>query len=292
MRGKPGKTLQAAVSRGIAGKLRVHNGMKDNGPPISSRKRGDETRMAQSRTSGTEDNEVERLTLEVLAENMTPVGAGALAEALRSHGLSLSMATAGRLLWDLDCKGYTERRSNRGRVLSPSGKARLEELRAAGTREMLARELLEELASSGPKKLLDVLGARRALERETARLAAIFATERDLQEIGNFAALLDIRSGNENAAEATDRKFHEAVARAGGNLVLAAAMNLIRQDTELAHVLTAIRRTGKHPLGGYHRPIYEAIAAKDPTAAEQAMLTHIDGIIGDVAAFFREHHHL
>lgn len=248
--------------------------------------------MVQGKTSGTEGKEVERLTLEALAGSAAPLGAGALAEILRSQGLSLSMATAGRLLWDLDCKGYTERRSNRGRVLSPSGRNRLEELRATGKREMLARELLGELASTGPKKLLDVLGARRALERETARLAAIFATERDLREIEDFAALLDVRSGNENSAESTDRKFHEALARAGGNPVLAAAVNLIRQDTELSHVLTAIRRMGKSPLGGYHRPIYEAIAAKDPEAAERAMLTHIDGIIDDVAAFFRERHHL
>ena len=198
------------------------------------------------------------------------------------------MATAGRILWRLDRRGYTARCGNRGRVLSETGKLRLAEMERLSKREALSREFLGELDAQGPRKLLDMLVARRAVERETARLAALHADGDDLAEIGIFAEILDGRKESDIQAEIIDRRFHEAVARAGKNTLLAAALSLFRQDAELAQVLTNIRRHGKSPLGGYHGPIAAAIAARDPERAEQAMLAHIDAIIEEMRQFFRE----
>ena len=232
--------------------------------------------------------EYEYAALRALGRAPGPLGAGALAEALRGLGYAVSMATAGRILWRLDRRGYTARCGNRGRVLSETGKLRLAEMERLSKREALSREFLGELDAQGPRKLLDMLVARRAVERETARLAALHADGDDLAEIGIFAEILDGRKESDIQAEIIDRRFHEAVARAGKNTLLAAALSLFRQDAELSQVLTNIRRHGKSPLGGYHGPIAAAIAARDPERAEQAMLAHIDAIIEEMRQFFRE----
>jgi GntR family L-lactate dehydrogenase operon transcriptional regulator len=86
-----------------------------------------------------------------------------------------------------------------------------------------------------------------------------------------------------------DRDFHEAIAEAAGNEVLSATLRLVRQDRNIRALLAKIR--AEHPqysLGADHQAIAEAIARNDPGGAEEAMLRHIDNIIGDVRRWFLE----
>ncbi len=82
--------------------------------------------------------------------------------------------------------------------------------------------------------------------------------------------------------------FHEAIAQAGKNSVLLATLKLVRQDVHIQHAFACIRRQEGSSLGGDHMPIYEAIAGRDPEAAEKAMLKHIDNIVRDVEHYARE----
>ncbi|MCF7935169.1 MAG: FCD domain-containing protein [Synergistales bacterium] len=224
-------------------------------------------------------------TLQVLKASKAPIGAGALQAALAGKKRKVSIATAGRILWELEQKGFARREGNRGRRLTDAGSEKLRELQSLSERNSLAQELLDRLNTRGPKKILDSLVARRAIERECARLAALQADSEDITEIRSFVELLN---GQEDEDRITflDRKFHEAVAKAGKNLILLASMRLVRQDGELQQAIAHIRRFGSTRIGGDHGPILQAIIQRNPEGAEQAMLRHIDNLASDV-----EHHY-
>ncbi|HCP07962.1 MAG TPA: GntR family transcriptional regulator [Synergistaceae bacterium] len=220
--------------------------------------------------------------LRIICQASEPMGAGSLARSMTERGDPVSMATAGRTLWELDEKGYVEKVSNKGRILSAKGREYLKKLEAEGKNNTLAQELLEELYMRTPRDLLDILVARRAIERETARLATLKATKEDLEQIRAFAEILDGDRSQVPSISVIDRLFHEAIASAGKNKVLLATLKLVRQDVNTQQIFTFIRQQEGSRLGGDHMPIFLAIAGRDPEDAEKAMLRHIDNIIRDV----------
>lgn len=226
--------------------------------------------------------------LHIIGRTSGPVGAKSLARSMSALGEPVSMATAGRILGELDEKGYLEKMSNRGRILSEKGKEQVEKLEAMGKSSILAQELLDELDLRTPGDLLDILVARRAIERETSRLAALKASLEDLEQIRAFAEVLDGDRSQVPSISVIDRMFHEAIAKAGKNSVLLATLKLVRQDVHTQQIFTFIRQQEGSRLGGDHMPIYQAIAGRDPDKAEKAMLKHIDNIVRDVEHYCRE----
>jgi DNA-binding FadR family transcriptional regulator len=111
-----------------------------------------------------------------------------------------------------------------------------------------------------------------------------------MEEIATFAAILDTSQhvSREHVA-VVDRKFHQAIARAGENRVLAAALDLIFRDRDLLAMTMSFRkRRGALPPENGHRAIAEAIARRDPDEAEKALLRHLGYIIGEVEALAAE----
>lgn len=220
------------------------------------------------------------MILSALAEARDPVGSGAASEALRAAGLEVSEATAGRMLRTLDLRGYTSRDGFRGRFLTPLGLGRLEEIRRERQRTSTSKELMNLLRASHRDDLIDILVARRAIERETARLAALNARQEDLRELSEVVGLTPGSDGGE------DVRFHKLIARASGNRVLEAAVDLIRQDAQLSPVLVYIRQQVQSTLVAEHRRILRAIQSRDPVAAEAAMVDHLENLIGDVRKYW------
>jgi GntR family L-lactate dehydrogenase operon transcriptional regulator len=265
---------------------------KDSGPEVSSTPGpeeafpGEEERIVR----GLERNSLRELGLSVVAAYRRPIGAAAFAERLAAEGVSMSPASAGRLLAELEGEGLLEQKSNKGRVLSERGRLLVQERQQREGREVAARRFLDELSCDAPEKIIEVLVARRAIERETCRLAAERAKEQEMEEIATFAAILDTSQhvSREHVA-VVDRKFHQAIARAGGNRVLAAALDLIFRDRDLLAMTMSFRkRRGALPPESGHRAIAEAIARRDPDEAEKALLRHLGYIIGEVEALAAE----
>ena len=73
------------------------------------------------------DNVIYNILL-FLKETNEPAGAGSVQRFLEKKGFSMAEATVGRVLRDMDCAGYTEKRSNQGRAISADGEKRLREL--------------------------------------------------------------------------------------------------------------------------------------------------------------------
>ena len=102
----------------------------------------------------------------MIKENV-PVGASSLALMLNT-----SQAKIGRKLLQLEHRGFLKKQSNKGRVVTAEGQKYFQELKNDTVRAQRVKELIEGSLVSSEKDLLDILTARRVIERETAYLAA------------------------------------------------------------------------------------------------------------------------
>ena len=226
--------------------------------------------------------------LAIIRASKIPLGSGAIRDELNAGGLQISEATVGRILRDLDKEGWTERLGYRGRILTAKGEGRLRQLRAERERSVFSGELLKALRAEGKGKLVEVLVARRAIERETARLAALHATGEEVAAMGKILAKQrELLAAGQSTAD-TDVEFHRLVGLAAKNKVLRAAVDLIRQDWQLTPIMEYIRRRVGSTMVTDHRRILAHISAKDAKGAEDAMVAHIDGLIADVQRYWDE----
>ena len=154
------------------------------------------------------------------------------------------------------------------------------------------RKDLEKLIDS---RILDefimVLQARKAIERETARLAAENISESRLQHLEAIIQDQESRIGRGESIAEVDIAFHREIAEASTNSALLALYGILAvmgQQSELFEFMRS--RVG----GNYrtaHRSILEALRAHDPDQAERCIIGHMDGLIGDVKKYwelFRE----
>ncbi|MBE3588745.1 MAG: FCD domain-containing protein [Thermoanaerobacteraceae bacterium] len=225
--------------------------------------------------------------LRILSNESTPVGSGQLRKLLVQRGFKLSEATVGRILSEMDRKDLTIKYGYRGRLISERGREVLETIENDTRLNLNGSRFMRILNSHRQEDLIDMLVARRAIERELAGLAAVKATE---AEIGLMEAVLReqerLAARNEMSAE-QDARFHRLIATAAKNKVLAAALDLIRQGRQMSMILEYIRREVKGTLAVEHARILRAIINRDPAGAEQAMVEHIESLISDVQKYWR-----
>jgi len=230
---------------------------------------------------------LERDLLTIIRDSAQPVGCGHISQVLQNKGHSISEATVGRLLRDLDNQGYTDKAGFQGRSLSAKGLARLEELENKRKSLEWGIEFASALRGHSKAQLLEVLVARRAIESELAYLAARNRSEADAAQLGAILQrqreALDAGGG----AAQEDVEFHALIARMAGNRILGAAIALIRQDTQLSPVLEYIRRRVKSAVYIDHQRIAEAIAAGQADLARELMTEHINNLMKDVEKYWK-----
>jgi DNA-binding FadR family transcriptional regulator len=127
----------------------------------------------------------------------------------------------------------------------------------------------------------ELIEARRLFEGEAAALAATSITDDQLQQLE--ALMVRMHEEDEVAGEDADREFHMIIARATGNgAIIATIENLWdwRNRSPLArNILTRARGMGLEPRINEHRRVFEALQARDPHAARQAMRDHLERVI-------------
>jgi len=226
--------------------------------------------------------------LELMAQSKKPVGSGTLSVALSQAGCKASEATVGRILRNLDLKGFTDKVGRNGRLLTVKGSRRLAELRREKERGVIAGELVRALSARGRDQLVDVLNARRAIERETARLAALNATYDEIEEMRAMIQEHQAHAQEGVISISDDVNFHKLIAQASRNKILEATVDLIRKDSQLTPMLEFIRRQVKSRVGSDHSSILQAIEERAPGRAELAMMNHMDNLIRDVMRYWAE----
>ena len=126
-----------------------------------------------------------------------------------------------------------------------------------------------------------LMRARLALEPAIAREAAINASADAVAQL-DMIRKQTINADNWDDYEAFDDQFHRAVAIASENVLLLSLfdhMNAVRRGVAWNTVVRAsLRPPADHSSFGEHNEILSAIEARDPSAAQAAMQTHLRSV--------------
>jgi len=234
----------------------------------------------------TDKEVVEYECLNLLENARNPIGAVTLSLLLKKKELDISGATVGRMLSEFDYDGFTAKHGFQGRILTNAGVERLAELKGKRRLAEVSSRLYKSVDAESKDNLIDVLIARRGIERETARLAAIRATDADLAALRKVYET-QIRNTADGIISAdSDVLFHQTLAKAGKNKVLAAAYDFTWQNGRFSPVMEYIRVTVGGTLAVEHGKILDSLFRRDPEEADKCMAAHIDNLINDVQKYW------
>ena len=132
----------------------------------------------------------------------------------------------------------------------------------------------------GPFELIE---ARLLIESEAAALAALHIEANELAQLD--ALLVDMkRETARGHGESADRKFHQAIATATRNTVVAAMVDSLWEirvtSPECIRLFARSKAKGYLPIVNEHRAILDALRKRDPHAARQAMQEHLRRVLG------------
>ena len=176
-------------------------------------------------------------------------------------------------------------------VGSPLREARL--ATDLGTSRVPVREAIQRLVEEGwvtrrsragvrvvvptRKMVDDVFGLRRLLEGEAARLAVENTTMRQIRELRSFiqAGQAAVGVGDVSGIVDANMAFHNAIAEAAGNDLLAHVLRDVSRKVQWLHSSVAAERAGTSLQE--HVLIVDALEARDADAAEKSARDHVDG---------------
>lgn len=146
---------------------------------------------------------------------------------------------------------------------------------------------LMHLFSSQPRTLYDLLEVRALLEGESARLAALRATEADLillrRRYEEMSAVHDEPTPVDPREHARrDHAFHRAISEASHNPVLVHTLQSLSElmlSTVFASVNNLYHRpVQKRQIDRQHARLFHAICERQPSQAQRAAREHIESI--------------
>ncbi|MBB6217062.1 DNA-binding FadR family transcriptional regulator [Anaerosolibacter carboniphilus] len=231
----------------------------------------------------------ELIVLECIASSEEPIGSWLLVELLEERSVNTSSATIGRILNRLERVGYVEKESVKGRVITQKG---LEAIRNAKTIEKInfhKNELDKMINTKVLEDFIMVLQARKAIERETARLAAQHSTDQEIEYMASILRRQEDHFTNHSSIAQDDIDFHKAIAKASRNTVLESLYTIISTMGQQSKLFEHVRTQVKSPYSKSHRDILNAIKNHDADEAERCMIQHTENLIQDVTMYWDEY---
>jgi GntR family transcriptional regulator, rspAB operon transcriptional repressor len=154
--------------------------------------------------------------------------------------------------------------------------------------QAIHRLVMDGLVSIMPRKgvmvravsideVMEIIGVRLVTECYCARLAADRANDAELQALEDIVETLDKITEKRNVEQMMllDRKFHDTLARAAKNAVLADVLRNLHERS-LRFWFISLRDPDHHRnVLAQHRAIVKALKSREPDAAEAAMRDHI-----------------
>ncbi|MEU1522228.1 FadR/GntR family transcriptional regulator [Nocardia rhamnosiphila] len=135
-------------------------------------------------------------------------------------------------------------------------------------------ESLHNLLELGSIAFSEVAEIRQYLEVPAARLAATNRTAKELEQLHEVVEQQKSASVDDPDIPKLDEKFHSLIAQASRNRVLASFVAALHHETEPVHYLDLSPEVGRATVR-HHKAIVDAISAKDPDAAEAAIVEHL-----------------
>ncbi|MCX7779412.1 MAG: GntR family transcriptional regulator [Negativicutes bacterium] len=127
------------------------------------------------------------------------------------------------------------------------------------------------------KDVQDIYAIRQLVEGLAARWAAEHITPADLKELQKTFDLMEFYAQRNDVDEIAelDNRFHQLIYEASGSKILNLTLSNLHQYVQLAR-MESLRMKNRLPHTiAEHRSILEALAAKDPDAAEKALTEHV-----------------
>jgi GntR family transcriptional regulator, transcriptional repressor for pyruvate dehydrogenase complex len=213
---------------------------------------------------------LEELVFESFEPGDTLPAEGKLAEALGVSRLTVREATR-----SLEARGLLEiTKGRRPRVAAPNS--------------ALVGDFFKSAVRRDPRALLDLLEVRRALEVHIAVLAAKRATKGDLADMEMSINAMRAGGDRADAFHAADVRFHENLAAASGNRLLVFLIEAFAEPLRESRLRSF---AGHRARGGevddvieQHQAILDAVEARNPKAAAQAMRDHLQQTEQDLRA--------
>ncbi len=224
--------------------------------------------------------------LKVMSEQTFPMGAGALREVLHDQGISISEAGIGRILRELRRHDLLERVGFQGHTITERGLNRLNDLEKIRVAGKTLRDFLLQNNSLEDKNILDILIARRALEREAAAQAALRATPADIRDLENIIrAQYEGMEKNEDYADLSTA-FHRKILQVARSPLLQTLYEFIGLSVQWQGFFIGTFKMYNQPLNVSHEKILSAIKERDPEKASLAMSRHLGDVISNAQSLF------
>lgn len=248
-----------------------------------------QTRLG-SQSSVSRDGSTAHLEYDILQTMKThgrPLGSWTLHFVLRQRGYTVSAPTIGRRLRDLEERGVVTPATVEGRSLTRVGEKLLKGKDEEHRIQKSTGKLLLSLGRDSRKDLVDQLIARRAIECEAAALAARNSSARTVRALRSIIEDQRRAIAHGETGVNEDVRFHETLAQASRNPVLASMVHLLRSHTQFNHLINAIRAK----VGGQrivdHEEILDAVSRGNESSARKTMERHITLLIGDVEKYWQ-----
>jgi GntR family transcriptional repressor for pyruvate dehydrogenase complex len=213
---------------------------------------------------------LEELVFESFEPGDTLPAEGKLAEELGVSRLTVREATR-----SLEARGLLEiTQGRRPRVAVPSG--------------ALVGDFFKSAVRRDPRALLDLLEVRRALEVHIAVLAAKRATKGDVGDMEMSIAAMRTGGDRPDAFHTADVRFHENLAAASDNRLFVFLIEAFAEplrESRLRSFAGHLARGGAvDDVVQQHQAILDAVKARNPKAAAQAMRDHLQQTEQDLRA--------
>lgn len=231
-------------------------------------------------------NPFEYHVLKIMSESEGPLGAGAVGEKLSEQQISISEAGIGRLLRTLRQEGLLDRVGFQGHVISASGKEKLHKLEESRN---VGEALKLMLSRTGPLKdhnLVDILIARRALEREAAYQAALNATEKEIDNLKKIISSQYKEMEKNKGYADLSSAFHREIVNISHIPIIGILYEFLGLTVQLQDFFIGTFKIFNEPLNVSHEKVFDAIRERNPEKAAKLMEEHLTVVINSAKKLY------
>jgi len=143
-------------------------------------------------------------------------------------------------------------------------------------------EQLGILMALSDQTTANVVEARSIVEGRAVRLAAMRATTDEIRDLRRILERQRLAVHDVVRFSLEDEAFHRAAVVAAHNPILVTVLDSMRHPLRVLRQQTALLPMRLEKALSYHTRLADAIAARDPEAAERALLDHLEDVAIDV----------
>lgn len=234
-------------------------------------------------------DDIEIMILKIIEDSNKPIGTWAVENKLREENVDVSTATVGRILSRLESLEYLEKYKNEGRIITSEGRLAIKRAETIKIINFHQDKLNEIISTEILENFVMIIQARKAIEKETTRLATRYVTQEELDKLAEIIDRQEKKSKNGESIADEDIEFHRTIAKASKNTILESLYNIVSTFKQQSKIFENLRRQINSPYNASHKKIYDAIKNNDEEAAERLMSEHMDNLMEDVLTYWHKY---